>query len=225
MSILELGRPVGEHHPPFVIAAVDCTKLGSIEQALVAIDVAATTHCDAVKLTSLPWTWCARLFNHADPRGITLLTSVSDERSIERLDWFGAPAFEIFFDWADLDLVAAATRTGKPLVLSVANASAADLDEVVSVARCEGAGGIALVQRVMDSGLASLDAMRRHDTVLGISDHSAGPAVLRTAIGLGARIVEKRLSPRLLATELATVVRDCELAWAMLGNPVEWSTN
>ncbi len=225
MPTLELGRPVGERHPPFVIAAMDCAKLGSVEHAIKAIDAAAASHCDAVKLTSLPWTWCARLYNHADPRGIKLLTTVSDERSIERLDWFGAPAFEIFFDWADLDLVAAAARTGKPLVLSVANASEADLAEVVALARSEGAGGVALVQRVMDSGLSTLESLHRHKTVVGISDRSSDSGVLKSAIGRGARIVEKRLTPRMIATELPGVVRDCELAWAMLGNSRDWHTN
>ena len=225
MSTLELGRPIGEFHRPFVIAAVDATRLGSIELAIAAIDAAAANHCDAVKLTSLPWTWCARLYNHADPRGIKLLTTVSDERSIERLDWFGTPAFEIFFDWADLDLVTAAARTGKPIVLSVANATEAELAEVVALARRDGAGGIALVQRVTDSGLSSFDALRCHNTVVGISDHSGGPSLVRTAIGRGARIVEKRLSPRMFSADLAAVVRDCDLAWALLGNVDEWTTN
>lgn len=208
-----------------MIAAVDCTKLGSIELALAAIDAAAASHCDAVKLTSLPWTWCARLYNYADPRGIKLISTVSDERSIERLDWFGAPAFEIFFDWADLDLVAAAARTGKPLVLSVANATEAELAEVVALARREGANGIALVQRVMDGGLATLESLRTHKTIVGISDRSSDSSVLKSAIGSGARIIEKRLAPRLFSTELPKVVRDCELAWAMLGNVREWTTN
>lgn len=224
MSTLELGRPVGKYHPPFVIAAVDCARLGTIDHAIAAIDIAASSHCDAVKLTSLPWTWCPRLYDHADPRGIKLLTTVADERSIERLDWLGAPAFEIFFDWSDLDLVACAARTGKPIVLSVANAGEAELAEVVALARSEGAGGIALVQRVTDRGLSSLDSLQRHNTVVGISDRSSHPAVVRSAIGLGARIVEKRLSPRMLS-DLAEVVRDCELAWAMLGDPCEWTTN
>jgi N-acetylneuraminate synthase len=222
---MELGRPVGEFHRPFVIAAVDATRLGSIEHAVAAIDAAAAHHCDAVKLTSLPWTWCARLYNHADPRGIKLLTTVSDERSIERLDWYGTPAFEIFFDWADLDLVAAAARTGKPLVLSVANATEPEISEVVALARREGAAGVALVQRVMDAGLSSFDALRRHNTVVGISDHSGGSAVVRSAISRGARIVEKRLNPRMFSTDLAAVVRDCDLAWALLGNVDEWTTN
>jgi sialic acid synthase SpsE len=225
MSTLEIGRPVGEFHRPFVIAAIDAARLGSIEQAISAIDAAAFHHCDAVKLTQLPWTWCARLYNHADPRGIKLLTTVSDERSIERLDWYGTPAFEIFFDWADLDLVTAAARTGKPLVLSVANATEPELAEVVALARCEGASGIALVQRITDASLSSFDALRCHNTVVGISDHSGGSDLVRSAIGRGARIVEKRLSPRMFADDLAAVVRDCDLAWALLGNVDEWTTN
>ena len=207
-----------------MIAAVDCTKLASIEHAIAAIDASHTSGCDAVKLTSLPWTWCARAYDHADPRGIKLLTTVSDERSVERLDWFGAPAFEIFFDWSDLDLVACAARTGKPLVLSVANASEADVAEVVHVARSEGARGIALVQRVIDGSHLTLETLRRHDVVVGISDRSAAPGVLRSAIHAGARIIEKRLSPKLLG-DLPGMVRECQLAWAMLNHRYEWTTN
>ncbi|MBL9016435.1 MAG: N-acetylneuraminate synthase family protein [Myxococcales bacterium] len=224
MATLDLGRTVGDAHPPFVIAAVDAAKLGTIDHAIAAIDVAAASGCDAVKLTSLPWTWCARVYDHADPRGIKLLTTVSDERSIERLDWFGAPAFEIFFDWSDLDLVAAAARTGKPIVLSVANASDADVAEVVQVARGEGARGIALVQRVIDGSRPSLEALRRHQVVVGISDRSTEPGTLRTAILAGARIIEKRLTPKLLG-DLPGMVRECQLAWSLLGHPYEWTTS
>ena len=224
MPTLDLGRLVGEKHPPFVIAAVDASKLGSIELAIAAIDAAHGCGCDAVKLTSLPWTWCARVYNHADPRGIKLFTTVADERSIERLDWFGAPAFEIFFDWADLDLVACAARTGKPLVLSVANASDADVEEGVALARGEGATNIALVQRVIEGSNLTLETLRRHEVVVGISDRSTEPGTVRSAIRAGARIIEKRLTPTTLS-DLPGVVRECELAWAMLGHPYEWTTN
>ena len=211
-------------HPPFVIAAVDATKLGSIEHAIAAIDAASASGCDAVKLSSLPWTWCARVYNHADPRGIKLFTTVADERSIERLDWMGAPAFEIFFDWSDLDLVACAARTGKPLVLSVANASDADVAEVVALARGEGATNIALVQRVIDGSHLTIESLRRHQVVVGISDRSTEPGVVRSAIQAGARIIEKRLTPTKLG-DLAGMVRECELAWSLLGHPYEWTTN
>lgn len=226
MASFVLGRPIGEEHPPFIVAALDCSKLTNIAQAIQAVEIAAASYCDAVKLTSLPMTWCARVFNHADARGVKLLTPVTDELMIERFDWLGTSAFEIFFDWADLDLVAAAANRGKPLVLSVANANETELAEVVALARSEGATGIALVQRVLGSGLDYLETLRRHHTVIGISDRSAGPGVVCAAIARGARIIEKRISLRALSSDLAAVVRDCEHAWALLGHADHrWTTN
>ena len=228
MPKLDLGRPVGAAHPPYVIAAIDTSRLDSLEHALAAIDLAADGQCDAIKLAVgvLPCTWAAKLFAHADIRDVNIIASATDERTIERLDWLGAQAFEIFFDWSDLDLVVAAARTGKPLVLSVANALDSEIAEVVALARREGAGGIALVQRVMGDQLASLETLRRHDTVVGISDRAPSSSVVRSAIGRGVRIVERRLTPRSNKTELQAVVRDCELAWALLGDPAErWTTS
>ena len=219
MPNLDLGRPVGAAHPPYVIAAIDTGRLDTLERALAAIDLAADGHCDAIKLAVgvLPVAWCATLSEHAGTRDVQIIASAADERTIERLDWLGAQAFEIFFDWSDLDLVVAASRTGKPLVLSVANALDSEIAEVVALARREGAGGVALVQRVMGEHLSSLDTLRRHQTVVGISDRSSSSWVVRSAIGRGARIVERRLAPRSNQAELQAVVRDCELAWASLG--------
>jgi len=44
-------------------------------------------------------------------------------------------------------------------------------------------------------------------------------------VRLGARIVERRLTPRMFSDDLAAVVRDCDLAWALLGNGRECTTN
>ena len=159
-----------------------------------------------------------------EPHALGTVGYAEGEGDTERLDWFGAPAFEIFFDWADLDLVACAARTGKPLVLSVANASDADVAEVVALARREGATNIALVQRVIDGSHRTIEALRRHNVVVGISDRSAEPGVVRSAIHAGARIIEKRLTPTKLG-DLAGMVRECELAWSLLGHSYEWTTN
>lgn len=226
MPSLVLGRPIGLQHAPFVIAALDCAKLGTVEHVIAAVDDAADARCDAVKLASMPLAWGARVFAHVEHRALELITSVSDERTVEQLDWFGVSAFEVFFDWSDLDLIACVARTGKPLLLSIANASEVELAEVVALARGEGARGIAIVQRLVDIELGELEALRRHDTILGISERSAPPDLVHAAIDRGARILERRLAPRQIKADLAALVRDCDRAWASIGNRAcRWTHN
>lgn len=217
-------------HPPFIIAALDCRELATIERALEAIDAAATSTVDAIKLDRMPWAWSARLIQRAEARNLTLLATVLDEDAVTRLDWLGASGFYLVFDWSDLDLVAAAARTGKPIVMQVGTASELELAEVVGTVHANGSGGIALVQSVIDVGVEGLDALRRHNSVVGIADRSTGPAIPMAAITKGACIVEKRISVRdnakgLCPVEVSAVVRDCEQAWASQGGDRRWTIN
>lgn len=197
---------------------------------MAAIDVAAASTVDAIKLDRMPWAWSARLIQRAEARNLTLLATALDEDAVARLDWLGAAGFYLVFDWSDLDLVAAAARTGKPLVLQVGTASELELAEVVATANANGNGGIALVQSVIDVDLEGLDSLRRHGLVVGIADRSQGPAIPLAAISKGASIVEKRFSLRgdskvLSPVEVSAVVRDCEQAWASLGSDRHWTIN
>ncbi len=227
---LEIGRPIGVDHPPFIVAALDGRRLGSFERAVAAMDAAADSKVDAVKLTAMPWGWCARLFDHAEARRIAPLATALDESMVARLDWCGAPAFALAFDCSDLDLIAAAARTGKPLVVSVGRATDYELAEVVATAHANGDGGIALVH-CGSSGLDRLDALLRHRAVVGVSDLMPGREIPRAAVTRGASIVEKRLDLDVSATAaseiaaLAEVVRDCEQAWASRGAVVQWTIN
>lgn len=217
-------------HPPFIIAALDCRELATIERALEAIDAAATSTVDAIKLERMPWAWSARLIQRAEARNLTLLATVLDEDAVTRLDWLGAAGFYLVFDWSDLDLVATAARTGKPIVMQVGTASELELAEVVATVHANGTGGIALVQSVIDVGVEGLDALRRQHSVVGIADRSTGPAIPMAAITKGASIVEKRISVRdnakgLCPIEVSAVVRDCEQAWASQGGDRHWTIN
>jgi len=227
---MDFGRPVGVAHPPFIIAALDCRELGTLERALAAIDAAAATSLDAIKLDRMPWAWSAKLIQRAEARNVMLLATALDEDAVNRLDWLGAAAFYLVFDWSDLELVAAAARTGKPVVLQVGTASELELAEVVATVHANGNGGIALVQSVIDVDLEGLDALRRHGSVVGIADRSTGPAIPLAAITRGASIVEKRFALRkdgtgLCRVEVSAVVRDCEQAWASLGDDRRWTIN
>ena len=217
MQGIEIGRPVGEGHPPYIIAAVDCLDMPALADAIAAIDAAADCRCDAVKFTSIRWAWAARLFHHAEARGLGVLATPLDDHDVSRLDWLGVHAFHLFFDWSDLELVACAARTGKPIVMAVGNAAPHELAEVVSVARANGRSGIALVQTVLDVDLSGLAALRCHVAAVGICDLSRGPSLPVAAIGRGASIIEK-------ATDLHTTVRDCEAAWASAAGG-RWTVN
>lgn len=229
MRPLYFGRPVGAAHPPFIIAAFDCRELATLERAIAAVETAAASRVDAIKLGRMPFAWAGTLIQHAEARSLTLLTPALDEATVARLDWLGTSGLYLYFDWSDLDLVACAARTGKPLVLHVGTASDRELAEVVATARANGTGGIALVQSVIDIDLEGLEALRRHGSVVGIADRSPGAAIPLAAISRGASIVEKRFFLRehaeLSPLELAAVVRDCEQAWASMAGGRRWTIN
>jgi len=217
MKGIEIGRPVGAGHPPYIIAAIDCLNLPTLADAIAAVDAAADCRCDAVKFTAVKWSWAARLFEHAELRKLGVLATPLDEGEVGRLDWLGVHAYHLFFDWCDLDLVAAAARTGKPIVMAVGSASEPELAEVVSIARSNGPSGIALVQTVLDVDMSGLEVLRTHVAAVGISDPTAGATIPVAAIRGGASIIEKSL-------DLMVTVRETEAAWASRGHG-RWTVN
>ena len=184
-----------------------------------------------------PWDWHAQLFAHGAARGMPVFSSPFDEEAIERLARLGAPAFKIAsFELVDLELIACAARTRKPVILSTGMASDDEIVEAVETARRHGAAGIALLHCVSgyptpieQINLRRLDAIARHDTVVGISDHSLGSVVPIAAVARGATIIEKHLTLAradggpdagfsLEPAEMAEVVRGARLAWSALGD-------
>src|SRR5262249_56210732 len=99
-----------------------------------------------------------------------------------------------------------------------------------------GSGGVGLLHCVSgyptpieQTNLRRLDALARHGTVYGISDHSPGAVVPIAAVARGASIVEKHLTLAradggpdagfsLEPAEMAEVVRGARLAWSALGD-------
>jgi N-acetylneuraminate synthase len=184
-----------------------------------------------------PWDWHAELFARGAARGLVMFSTPFDELSVERLDRLGAPAFKIAsFELVDLELIAVAARTGKPLIMSTGMASDAEVAEAIETAKRHGNGGVALLHCVSgyptpieQTNLRRLDAIARHGPVFGISDHSAGAIVPIAAVARGASIIEKHLTLArgdggpdagfsLEPAEMAEVVRGARLAWSALGD-------
>jgi sialic acid synthase SpsE len=213
---LELGRPVGTDHPPFIIATLDCRELPSLAAAFVAIDQAAKSECDAIRFVALPAAWEPKLFDRADLRGLRVVATPADERALQRFDWLGSDAFYFaLHEVIDLQLIASAAHTGKPIVLATRDAKHAQIDQAIATARDNGSGGIALLGHELDA----LEVLGAHRKVIGIAETSQGTTDPQDAVTRGARIVEQRVGP-----ELSAVVQDCAHAWAALDHR-RWTTN
>jgi len=224
---MELGRSVGAGHPPFIISTRCTSSLANLEQALAAIDEAADAHCDAIKLGTgteprLPHVWCSRLFQRAEQRGIALLARPENEIEVTRFDWIGARAYDLSFEVSDLELIATALRTQKPVFLSVGQATHEQLVEIAGMSR-HGYGGIAMIVPLHDArDLERLEAVRTLGVPVGISDAQPHPDLALEGITRGASIVEKR---RVDHSALVHTIRHCELAWSSLGYAPVWATN
>ena len=221
------GRKIGVGEPPYIITTKDARAIGSLDDALAAIELAAHTMCDAIKLGaarqgSIPWSWCPQLFQRAHDRGVVLLARPCDEGAVSRLDWLGAIAYDIPFDLSDLGTIAAAARTGKPLVLGAGSATDLQLAECVAIARRSGRGGLAMVLPTHEIGdLARLEKLApmglAYGVELGISDSHVDADLATAAIARGARVIEKRRGDR---GTLASAIRQVEAAGA-----VAWAHN
>ena len=184
-----------------------------------------------------PWEWHERLFAHGKARGLVMFSTPFDEDAVHRLDRLGAPVFKIAsFELVDLELIACAARTNKPLIMSTGMASDAEVSEAIETALANGNGGVALLHCISgypapidQTNVRRMDAIAKHGTVVGVSDHSPGAIVPITAVARGGSIIEKHLTLRradggpdagfsLEPNEMLEVVRGAKLAWSSLGD-------
>jgi pseudaminic acid synthase len=184
-----------------------------------------------------PWEWHEPLVAEARDAGMDCLSTPFDAEAVRLLDELGLPALKIAsFELVDLELIATAAATGRPLIMSTGMAGVAEIDAAVATARASGDGGVVLLRcnsaypaPPAEMDLRTIpDMVRRWDCPVGLSDHTLGTAAAVAAVALGACVVEKhvtlsRAEPgpdsafSLEPAELASLVRDLRAAEAALG--------
>lgn len=185
-----------------------------------------------------PWDWHAALFDKGRELGLAVFSSPFDASAIDFLEQFNPPAYKIAsFECVDPVLIRYAAAAGKPLVISTGMADLGEVTEAVEAATSGGADGIVILHCVSGYPTPAAEANVRTiphlaDTFgwpVGLSDHTLGTAVPVSAVALGAVMIEKHLTwdrgeggPdaafSLEPNEFRSLVDDCHMAWAALGN-------
>lgn len=152
-----------------------------------------------------PYEWFGDLLPVARELGLLLFSTPFDVDALEFLEGFDPPAYKIAsFELLDLELIAAASATGKPVIMSTGMASEQEIDEAVQTATSAGAGGVVLLRcnsaypapsSEMDLRTIA-DMQTRWGVPVGLSDHTLDSTSAIAAVALGACVVEKHITER-----------------------------
>ena len=142
----------------------------------------------------------------ARTNNLKLIVSVFDEDAIREIGSDpGVYALKIAsFELVDVGLIAAAARTGKPLIISTGMATMEEVADAVEAAR--GAAELTLLHCVSsypthpkDAGLPRIAELYRVADLakvkcrVGFSDHTLSTAVPAAAVAFGAKMIEKHI--------------------------------
>ena len=160
---------------------------------------------EVLRKAELPPEWLDALRTHARDRGLAFLVSPFDEDAVATLARSGVDALKIASpELNHLPLLAAAARTGLPLVVSTGLATLGDIEEALRTIRAaQPSAAVALLQCVTaypvpleESNLAVIATLAQAFGVpVGISDHTLDPEIAPAiAVAAGASLIEKHVT-------------------------------
>ncbi len=202
---------------------------------------AGETPFELIKRIELPREWQRELRDHAVEAGLDFLSTPFDLQAVEELADLGVRAFKIAsYELIDYDLLRAAARHQRPMIVSTGNSNLADVELAVAAVKEEGNDQVVLLHcvsqypaRFEDVNMRAMQTLAQaFDVPVGFSDHTMGNTAAVLAVGLGARCFEKHftldrtregpdhpsaLEPQELA-EYVEAIRNAEKA---LGSPIK----
>jgi len=184
-----------------------------------------------------PWEWHAPIMQRARELGLICFSSPFDETAVDFLEDLDVPAYKIAsFENNHLPLIKRAASTGKPLIISTGMADIGELNSAVCAAREAGCAQLILLKctstypaTAENSNIRTIPHLRElFGCEVGLSDHTMGVGVAVAAVALGATVLEKHFTLSradggvdsafsLEPTELTSLVKESERAWASVG--------
>ena len=217
-------RRVGLAKSPYFVAQLG--HMATREQMLDVLGKAAEAGADAIELgldTGPNTNWVEEICDQA--RALDLAVFAAHVQALDKLSEAvaGADAHVLCFpSLTDLNFVARLAKLGRPLMICTEAAELSEIELAVKAARDAGCTQLGVMHYVgADASAESnanlhtlLDMSFRFDSVIGLVDRSAGPAIAVAGVALGATIVCK---PLVEAGDYSSFVEDCRKAWQALG--------
>lgn len=189
------------------------------------------------QLAMTPWDWHQAIFERANALGMLAFSTPFDLAAVEFLEQLNVPCYKIAsFENSDHALLAAVSRTGKPVIMSTGMATQTELAESVEVLRKNGCQQLILLKCTshypadpVDANLATIPHLAQlFDCQVGLSDHTAGIGVAVASVVLGASVIEKHFvldrgeggvdaEFSLQPEEFSALVQECKRAAVALG--------
>lgn len=150
-----------------------------------------------------PWEWFAGLKEAVESLGMDFLSSPFDSTAVELLDSIGVAAFKVASpEIVDIPLLKCIAKTRRPVIVSTAMATVAEIEEAVRTLRQAGTQDLLLLKCTSaypappdEMNLRTIPHMTAtFDVPVGISDHSMGHEVALAAVALGACAIEKHFT-------------------------------
>lgn len=213
---------VGEGEPTFIIAEAGSNHDGEIEKVKKLIDIAADAGVDAVKFQAFKASklfnteeivkklkkiefkedWYREIFEYAHSKGIILLFSVFDEKSVDILSNYNMSAYKIAsYELLHFPLLEEIIKKNKPIILSTGMANQLEVEKVINWIKSRGYDQIMVMHcvsqypaQIEDVNLKSITALKEYNMPVGFSDHSLGIYASIAAVAMGSNIIEKHFT-------------------------------
>lgn len=155
---------------------------------------------DVYKVAYTPWEWHKELFHVAKEEGLVCFSSPFDNTAVDLLEDLGCPMYKIASpEITDIGLMAYASKTGKPIILSTGIAYEEDMQLAIDTCRNAGSKDITLLKcttayptplEVCNLSMIP-EFAKRFNVKAGLSDHTMGWIAPVVATSLGATMIEK----------------------------------
>ena len=207
------------------------------------VDPDVTPHQLAKRL-EIDRTWHAEMARHCTDVGIEFMSTPFDLDAVSELDPLVQRHKIASFDLTNKELIEAAARTGKPLILSTGHAFLGEVETALGWARAiDNVIPITLLHCTSqyptvpsDVHLRAMQTLERaFGCEVGLSDHTIGTPVSLAAVAMGARVLERHVTEDVnspgpdhsFALEpdvLRALVDGCAMIVDALGSPVKSPT-